>query len=145
MTCRILKGCEHWGLPYLLLLGTLPPPRGKAWASFLERGSRCPSLSCVCVCVCVCDGLLLSRKKEHIWVSANQVNEPRAYYTEWSKSEKEEQILYINAYIWNLERWYWWTYLQGNSGDGRCRHREQTYGHRGGEGWGKRGWDKGRK
>ena len=111
MTCRILKGCEHWGLPYLLLLGTLPPPRGKAWASFLERGSRCPSLSCVCVrvCVCVCDGLLLSRKKEHIWVSANQVNEPRAYYTEWSKSEKEEQISYINTYVWNLERWYWWT------------------------------------
>ena len=22
------------------------------------------------------------------------------------KSEREEQISYINAYIWNLERWY---------------------------------------
>ena len=22
------------------------------------------------------------------------------------KSEREKQILYINAYIWNLERWY---------------------------------------
>ena len=30
-----------------------------------------------------------------------------ACYTEWSKSEKERQILYVNAYIWNLERWYW--------------------------------------
>ena len=34
----------------------------------------------------------LSYKKEHIWVSANQVDEPRAYYTEWSKLERERQI-----------------------------------------------------
>ena len=40
-----------------------------------------------------------------------------AYYTEWSKSEREKQLSYINAYIWNLERWYWWTYLQGSNGD----------------------------
>ena len=44
------------------------------------------------------------------------MDEPRAYYTEWSKSEREKQILYINAYIWNLERWYWWTHLQGSNG-----------------------------
>ena len=25
--------------------------------------------------------------------------------TEWSKSERERQVLYINAYLWNLERW----------------------------------------
>ena len=43
-------------------------------------------------------------KKEHIWLSPNEVDEPRAYYTDWSKSEGEKQILYINAYIWNLER-----------------------------------------
>ena len=51
-------------------------------------------------------------KKECIWVSSNEVDEPRAYYTEWSKSEREKQILFTNAYIWNLERWYWWSYLQ---------------------------------
>ena len=34
--------------------------------------------------------------------------------------------MYINTYIWNLERWYWWTYLQGSNG-------EQTYGQGGGE------------
>ena len=22
-------------------------------------------------------------------------------------------ISYIDSYIWNLEKWYWWTYLQG--------------------------------
>ena len=46
-----------------------------------------------------------SHKKEHIWLSSNKVDEPRAHYIEWSqvKSERERQS-YINAYIWNLER-----------------------------------------
>ena len=39
------------------------------------------------------NGILLSHKKERIWVSSNEVEEPRAYYTEWSKSEREQQIL----------------------------------------------------
>ena len=34
-------------------------------------------------------GILLSYKKEHIWVSSNDVDEARAHYTEWSKSERE--------------------------------------------------------
>ena len=45
------------------------------------------------------------------------MDEPRAYNTEWSKSERERQILYINTYIWNLERWCPWSYLQGSKGD----------------------------
>ena len=61
--------------------------------------------------------ILLIHKKECIWVSSNEVDEPRAYYTEWSKSEKERQISYIYTYMWNLEGWYWWTYLQGSNGD----------------------------
>ena len=28
--------------------------------------------------------------KEHIWVSSNEVDEFRTYYTEWSKSEREK-------------------------------------------------------
>ena len=51
------------------------------------------------------------------------MNEPRAYYRKWSKSEREKQILYINSYIWNLERCYWWTYLQGSSGDADIENR----------------------
>ena len=47
----------------------------------------------------------ISYKKEHVWVSSNEVDETGAYYTEWSKSERETPIQYINAYIWNLERW----------------------------------------
>ena len=62
------------------------------------------------------NGILLSHKKECTWVSPNEVDEPRAYYTEWSKSERKKQITYTNTYIWNLERWYWWTYLQSSNG-----------------------------
>ena len=41
----------------------------------------------------------------------------RDCHTEWSKSEREKQISYINAYMWNLEKWYRWTGLQGNNKD----------------------------
>ena len=70
------------------------------------------------------NGILLSHKKECIWVSSNEVDETRAYYTQWSKSEREKKISYINAYIWNLERRYCWTYLQGNDGDSPWGHKE---------------------
>ena len=43
--------------------------------------------------------MLLSFKKECIWVSPNEMDEPRAYCTEWSKSEREKHILYINTYV----------------------------------------------
>ena len=45
------------------------------------------------------------------------MDEPKVCYTEWSKSEKEKEILYINVYIWNLEKLYWWTYFQGRNRD----------------------------
>ena len=61
--------------------------------------------------------ILHSYKKECLSVGSNERNEPRAYYTEWSKSERERQIVYIDAYIWNLERWYWWSYMHGSKGD----------------------------
>ena len=50
------------------------------------------------------NGILLSYKKECIWVISNQLDETEAYYTKWNKSERETPIQYINAYIWNLER-----------------------------------------
>ena len=33
------------------------------------------------------------------------MDENGAYYTEWNKSERKTPMQYINAYIWNLERW----------------------------------------
>ena len=69
------------------------------------------------VVVHIHNGILLSHKKKLIWVSSDEVDEPRAYYTKWGKSERERQIWYINAYIWNLEKWYWIIYLQSNNGE----------------------------
>ena len=58
------------------------------------------------------NGILLSHKKE--WNSAicRDVDGPRDCHTEWSKSEREKQISYNITYMWNLEEWYRWTYLQ---------------------------------
>ena len=55
----------------------------------------------------------------------------RDCHTEWSKAEREKQILYINAYMWSLEKWYRWTGFQGRNRDKTCR--EQMYGHQGGK------------
>ena len=60
--------------------------------------------------------MLLSHKKEGMWASSNDADEPRVYYTERSKSKREKQISYIKAYIWNLGRWHRWIYLQGSNG-----------------------------
>ena len=33
-------------------------------------------------------------------------------------SQKENKgMSYNDTYIWNLERWYWWIYLQGSNGE----------------------------
>ena len=69
------------------------------------------------------NGILLNYEKECIWVRSNEVDETGAYYTERSKSEKERQILCINAHVWNLERCYWWSYMQGSKGDTDVKNR----------------------
>ena len=73
--------------------------------------------SCTCFVIFkteenIYNGILLSHKKEQMWVSWTEVDEPRACFAEWNESEREKQMLYIKAYIWNLEKWCWWTYLQ---------------------------------
>ena len=65
----------------------------------------------------VYNGILLSHKKEWNWVICKDVDGPRDCHTEWSKSEREKQILYINTYMWNLEKWYGWSYLQSRNRD----------------------------
>ena len=36
---------------------------------------------------------------------------PRDYHIKWSKSDGERQIPYNITYMWNLKKWYKWTYL----------------------------------
>ena len=39
------------------------------------------------VVVHIHNGILLGHKKEQVWASYSEVDEPSACYTEWSKSE----------------------------------------------------------
>ena len=57
------------------------------------------------------NGLLLRHKKERNWVSCSEVDGPWVCHTEWSKSEREKQIPYANAYIWNLKKKWFCTSL----------------------------------
>ena len=47
------------------------------------------------VVVHIHNGILLNYKNECIWVSSNEMDEPQAFYTEWSKSEREKQVLIV--------------------------------------------------
>ena len=38
-------------------------------------------------------------KKEWIWISCSEVNEPRAYYTEWSQKEKNKYYILMHTYM----------------------------------------------
>ena len=70
-------------------------------------------------------------KKEHIWISSNEIHETGIYYRERSKSERETPIQYINAYIWNLERQEWWSYMQGSKRDTDVKSRLLDYAGKG--------------
>ena len=63
------------------------------------------------------------------------VDGPRECHTEWSKSEGKKQISYNNAYMWNLEKWYRWSYLQSRNRDTDIENKcMDTKGERGGVG-----------
>ena len=40
---------------------------------------------------------------------------PRGYYAKWNKSDRERQMPYDFTYMWNLKKWYKWTYLQNRN------------------------------
>ena len=56
--------------------------------------------------------ILLSHKKEQNNDICSNMDETKDSHTEWSKSDKEGQISYDIAYMWNLKKWYKRTYLQ---------------------------------
>ena len=45
------------------------------------------------------NGISLSHKKEQDWVICRDMDGPRDCHTQWSKPEREKQVLYINAYM----------------------------------------------
>ena len=60
---------------------------------------------------------ILAIKRNEIESFCWDMDGSRDCHTEWSKSEREKQISYINACMWNLEKWYRSTGLQGRSWD----------------------------
>ena len=63
---------------------------------------------------------------------------PRDCHTEWGRSERKR---HTNAYMWNPEKWYRWTYLQSRN---RVTDIENNFmvNKRGREGWDELGnWD----
>ena len=63
----------------------------------------------------VYSGILLSHKKEWNNAICSNMDGPRDYHTKWSKSDRERQISYDITYMWNLKKWYKWTYLQNRN------------------------------
>ena len=74
--------------------------------------------------------ILFNYKNQWNCAICRDVAGPRDCHTKWSKTEREKQISCINAYMWNLEKWYRWSYLQSRN---RHRYREQTCGYKGGK------------
>ena len=67
--------------------------------------------------LCIYNEILLNRKKEWIWVSGSEVMKLEPAIQSEVSQKKKKEILHVNAHIWNLEKWYWWTYMQGRNGD----------------------------
>ena len=63
------------------------------------------------------NGILSNHKKVGNWVICRDMGGPRVCHREWNKLERIKQISYINTYMWNLEKRYRWTYLQGRNRD----------------------------
>ena len=49
------------------------------------------------------NGILLGHKKKQNIAICRNMDGPRDYHTEWSKSKREWQILYDITYIWHLK------------------------------------------
>ena len=64
----------------------------------------------------ICNGISLSHKRNNIGSLVEMWMDQSICYTEWS-SQKEKKILSINIGMWNLEKWYKWTCLQGRNKD----------------------------
>ena len=65
--------------------------------------------------VYIYNGVLLSHKKEWNNAICSNMDGPRDDHTQWSKPGRERQISYDIAFMWNLKKWYKWTYLQNRN------------------------------
>ena len=80
-------------------------------------------------------GILINLKRKPIWVTWAEVDEPAACNAEWSKSERENQILYIYVYMESRKM------ALINLVKGRKRDTENRFVDTMGEGEGKLNWE----
>ena len=80
-------------------------------------------------------------KRRLIGVNSSGVDEPRACYIEWSKSEREKQISYINVYIYLYKESRKMVLRNIIAGQEERWRQTTDSGHNGG----RRGWDKSRE
>ena len=87
------------------------------------------------------NGIVLRHKKEWNNAICSNMCTPRDYHTKWSKSDRERQISYGIAYMWNLKKMIQMNLFTRQKET--HRHRKQTYGYW--RGWGGRinlgGWN----
>ena len=81
--------------------------------------------------------ILFSHKEEQSWVISGELFGPKFCHTEWSKSERQNQISCINKHMWHLEKWYRWIYLQSmnRDTDGENKHVDTGSGAGSGMNW----------
>ena len=61
------------------------------------------------------NGILLSHKQQWNNAICSNIDGHRDYHTKWSKSDRERQMSYDITHMWNLKKWYKWTYLQNRN------------------------------
>ena len=61
------------------------------------------------------NGMLLNHKKEWNNAICSNADGPRDYHTKWCKSDREWQISYDIAYMWNLKEGNKWNYSQNRN------------------------------
>ena len=87
------------------------------------------------------NGILLSYKEEWNNAICSNMDGPRDYHTKWSKSDRERQMSYDITYMWNLKKWYQWTYLQSRNRVTDVENKlTVTKGERGGDKLGEWDW-----
>ena len=75
----------------------------------------------------ICNRILLSHKKEQIWINSNEVDEIWVYYIEWSKKEKNKYLILIHVH--EIRKIALIKLFVGK--EWGCRCREWTCGHSG--------------
>ena len=87
---------------------------GYGWRRGSNRWNWMHSEDCRSHC---CESAKFRCRENGIKVEGVMWMDLESVHIEWSESQREKQGLCINAYTWNLEKWYRWTYLQGRNAD----------------------------